>query len=379
MSALFPRWPLGLSPLFLLLLAPPLRAQEEVIPIVHGEVREGENPLPDVLVTLHQVSAEMSGEIDSVRAGPDGTFQLRLPRVPAHGERSDVYFASVRHKDILYFGSAIISPAQLDSLYVIQTYDTISVPPGGATLPIAVRTLFLTKVQEGWNATDFFQLQQEEDRTLYSPEEGITWHYPLPPEGTDFQVGQGDMGEDAIRFQNGEVQLFAPIPPGDRFLLLNYRIPEDDFSVPLPGETGRMEVLVRTPGPEADFEPLTASTPVQMDPGNVFDRWVGENLEDVEIQATVQAAPFQFRAEWLGLILAALLGGAGVFAFRSRRMQEEEELVAVTPEKPSREELILSIAQLDEAFQASQDTSEEARERYQARRKDLLTQLNSLS
>jgi len=379
MSALFPRWPLGLSPLFLLLLAPPLRAQEEVIPIVHGEVREGENPLPDVLVTLHQVSAEMSGEIDSVRAGPDRTFQLRLPRVPAHGERSDVYFASVRHKDILYFGSAIISPAQLDSLYVIQTYDTISVPPGGATLPIAVRTLFLTKVQEGWNATDFFQLQQEEDRTLYSPEEGITWHYPLPPEGTDFQVGQGDMGEDAIRFQNGEVQLFAPIPPGDRFLLLNYRIPEDDFSVPLPGETGRMEVLVRTPGPEADFEPLTASTPVQMDPGNVFDRWVGENLEDVEIQATVQAAPFQFRAEWLGLILAALLGGAGVFAFRSRRMQEEEELVAVTPEKPSREELILSIAQLDEAFQASQDTSEEARERYQARRKDLLTQLNSLS
>ncbi len=378
MSALFRSWPLRLSPLLLLLLAPPLQAQEEVIPIVHGEVREGENPLPDVLVTLHQVSAEMSGEIDSVRAGPDGTFQLRLPRVPAHGERSDVYFASVRHKDILYFGSAIISPAQLDSLYVIQTYDTISVPPGGATLPIAVRTLFLTKVQEGWEATDFFQLQQEEDRTLYSPDEGITWHYPLPPDGTDFQLGQGDMGEDAIRFQNGEVQLFAPIPPGDRFLLLNYRIPEDDFSVPLPGETDRMEVLVRTPGPEAEFEPLTASTPVQMDPGNVFDRWVGENLEDVEIQATVQAAPFQFRAEWLGLILAALLGGAGIFAFRSRRMEEEEE-PATAPERPSREELILAIAQLDEAFQASEDASEEARARYQARRTDLLTQLKQLS
>jgi propanediol dehydratase small subunit len=58
---------------------------------------------------------------------------------------------------------------------------------------------------------------------------------------------------------------------------------------------------------------------------------------------------------------------------------EEEEEPATSPERPSREELILAIAQLDEAFQASQDTSEEAGERYQARRKDLLTQLKSLS
>lgn len=378
MSALFRSWPLCL-PSFFFLLAAPLRGQEEVIPIVHGEVREGERPLPEVMVTLHQVSAEMSGEIDSVRAGPDGTFQMRLPRVPEHGQRSDVYFASVRHKDILYFGSAIISPAQLDSLYLIQTYDTLSVPPGGADLPLAVRTLFLSKVQEGWEATDFFQIQQEGERTLYSPEEGMTWHYPLPPEGTDFQVGQGEMGEDAIRFQNGGVALFAPIPPGDRFLLINYRIPENDFTVPLPGETGRMEVLVRSPAPEADFDPLTASTPVEMDPGNVFDRWVGNNLEDVEVRAHLRAAPFRFRAEWLGLILAALLGGAGVFAYRNRRMGGDEEASVEVEHAPSREELVLAIAQLDEAFQTGEAPSEEARERYRARRQALLDQLKRQS
>jgi hypothetical protein len=386
MSVLFRSWPLHLFPFLLAYAASPVRAQEEVIPIVHGEAREGDQPLPGVMVTLHQVSAEMSGEIDSVRAGPNGTFQLRLPRVPAHGERSDVYFASVRHKDILYFGSAIISPAQLDSLYLIQTYDTVSVPPGGATLPLAVRSLFLSKVQEGWEATDFFQIRQDGDRTLFSPEEGMTWHYPLPPEGTDFQVGQGEMGEDAIRFQDGEVALFAPIPPGDRFLLINYRIPDNDFRIPLPGETGRMEVLVRTPAPEAEFEPLAASTPVQMDRGNVFDRWVGEDLEDAEIRAHVRAAPFQFRAEWLGLILAALLGGAGVFAFRNRRMREGAETpgeISETPgeiaDTPTRDGVILAIAQLDEAFQAEEAPSEEARNWYHARRKALLDQLKRYS
>jgi hypothetical protein len=359
------------------LLSSRLGAQEEVIPIVHGEVREGDAPLPGVLVTLHQVSAEMSGEIDSVRAGPDGTFQLRLPRVPAHGERSDVYFASVRHKDILYFGSAIISPVQLDSLYVIQAYDTLSVPPGGAELPLAVRTLFLTKVESGWEATDFFQLRQEGDRTLYSPEEGVTWRYPLPPEARDFELGQGDMGEDAVRFQGEELELFAPIPPGDRFLLVNYRIPEDDFTLPLPGETGRMEVLIRSPGPEASFEPLTPSSPVEMDPGNVFDRWVGDNLTDLEIRGRVEAAPFRFRAEWLGLLLAVMLGAAGVFAFRSRAIQDQKAPDAV--DLPSRADLILAVAQLDEAFAGEDDPSPEARERYQTRREALLNQLMSLS
>jgi len=352
-------------------------AQEEVIPIVHGEVREGDNPLPGALVTLHQVSEEMSGEIDSVRAGPDGTFQLRLPRVPAHGERSDVYFASVRHKDILYFGPAIISPVQLDSLYLIQAYDTLSVPPGGATLPLAVRTLFLTKVETGWEATDFYQVRQEGDRTLYSPDEGVTWRYPLPPEATEFEVGQGDMGADVIRFEGEELELFAPIPPGDRFLLLNYRIPEDEFSIPLPGETGRMEVLVRSPGPEASFEPLTPSSPVQMDPGNVFDRWVGDDLTDVEIHSRVEAAPFRFRAEWLGLILAALLGGAGVFAFRSRSLPSQEK--AEPLDQPSRDDLLLAVARLDEGFQAQDEASPEARERYRAEREALLNQLKRLT
>jgi hypothetical protein len=354
-----------------------LKAQEEVIPIIHGEVREGDDPLPGVMVVLHQVSSEISGEIDSIQAGADGTFRLRLPRVPDHGVSSEVYFASVRYRGLLYLGPAITSPAQLDSLYLIQAYDTLSVPPGGATLPLSVRSLFLNKLEEGWEATDFFQLRQEGSRTLYSPEEGPVWRYPLPPSARDFEVGQGDLAPDAIRFQAGDLVLYAPVPPGDRYFLVRYRIPGDEFIIPMPGRTEEMEVLVRSPGPDAEFPPLVPTTPLELEPGNVFRRYAAADLFDTEVRGRVLSPPFRFRAEWLGLILAAVLGGAGVYAYRSRRPLEAGAEVAGKP--LGREELVLAIAKLDESFHKGEDHTEGDRVGYLARRKHLLEQLKRLS
>ena len=66
---------------------------------------------------------------------------------------------------------------------------------------------------------------------------GITWSYPLPASAQDFEVGQGDLAPESVRFQGGRVELFAPLPPGDRFLMVRYHIPENDFLLPLPGRT----------------------------------------------------------------------------------------------------------------------------------------------
>jgi len=348
-----------------------------VIPILHGEVREGDAPLPGVTVTLHQVSSDLSGEIDSNQAGADGTFQLRLPRVPDHGVRSEVYFASVRHLGLLYLGPAITSPAQLDSLYLIQAFDTLSVPPGGATLPVAVRNLLLEKVEEGWEATDFLQLRQGGARTLYSPEEGVVWRYPLPASARDFEVGQADLAPDAVRFLGGDLALFAPIPPGDRFFLVRYRISGDDFTIPVPGRTEVMEVLVRTPGPDAEFPPLVPSTPRELEPGLVFRRYTATDLTDTEVLGRVLDGDPRFRAEWLGLILAAVLGGAGVFAYRNRRCLDGTLTQSPTP--PHRKDLLLAIAELDEAFDEGKGSTEKERASYLARRRALLRQLKQLS
>lgn len=372
---------LFLGPLLGLLLfsgAQDLRGQEVVVPVIRGEVRSGEAPLPGIMVVLHQVSSEASGEIDSIQAGPDGTFQLTLPRMPDHAVDAEVFFASVRHGGLLYFGTAITNPAQLDSLYLIQAYDTLSVPPGGATLALSARNLFLDKVAEGWQATDFFQVRNDGDRTLFSPDEGIVWQYPLPESARDFEVGQADLAPDALRLQGGSLAVYAPIPPGERSFLVRYRIPQEDLTIPLPGSTDLMDVLVRRPGPEVEFPPLTPAAPVELEAGNVFSRFEGVNLEDSEVRGRVLSSSFHFRAEWLALILTALLGGMGVFAFRaggSGRQRGPGSEVA----EARRSDLILAVAELDEEFRRAGDGSPQARAHYMAERKRLLAQLKRFS
>jgi hypothetical protein len=351
-------------------------AQEEVIPVLRGEVRIGDAPLTEGFVVLHQVSAESSGEVDSVRVGPDGSFQIRLPHVPDHTSRPEIFFASVRYRDLLYFGEAVTEAAQLDSLYLIQAYDTLSVPPGGARLPLSARNLFLEKAEVGWTATDLFNLRQEEDRTLYSPEEQVVWAYPLPESATDFQVGQADMAPDAIRFVNGQLQVYSPLPPGERYLMVRYRIPDNDFVLPLPGTTDRMEVLVREPAPAAEFPPLALSSPVELDPGNVFRRYAADNLRDMEVVATLAPEPWSLPAKWLGLAVAGLLGAAGIFGYRRRGRVIQAERVST--EGRSREDLLLGIAKLDEDFFGGKDPSAQARARYENERKKLLSRLKRL-
>lgn len=352
-------------------------AQEEVTPVLHGEVLAGNEPLTKGTVVLHLVTAESSGEIDSVTVSPDGTFDLPLPHVPNHAVRQEVYFASVQFRGLHYFGPAITDPIQLDSLYVIQAYDTVSVQPGGAELPLSARSLFLERASDGWDATDVFQVVNSGDRTLYSPTEGVIWSYPLPPSARDFQVGQADMAPDALRFSGGRLELYAPLPPGERFLLIRYHLPEDEPVVPMPGRTDQMDVYVREPGPPAEFPPLVPATPVELDPGNVYRRYEGANLVDTEIRSEVAPEPWSFPAGAAAVLLAGILAGAGVYALRRRAAAGAPD---VQPSRgSSREDLLLAVARLDESFNSKKDPSPGAVKEYRARRAKLIRELRERS
>lgn len=351
----------------------PVSSQEEVVPILRGEVRVGDTPLTEGVVILHQVSSDTSGEIDSVQVAPDGTFQLRLPHVPDHASRPDVFFASVEYRGLLYFGPAVTEAVQLDSLYMIQAFDTLSVPAGGADLPISARNLFLEQTADGWTATDVFEVQNGGDRTLFSPEEGVVWSYPLPPSATDFQLGQSDLAPESVRFLEGRMELLAPLPPGERFLMIRYQVPERDFLLPLPGRTDRMEVLVREPAPALELPPLALSPPVELEPGNVFRRYSAEGLQDTEVQTRVAPEPWSLPAPWLALFMAGFLGAAGVVGYRKRAGASASP--APSPSAPSRTELLLAIASLDEDYESEGDPSEGARREYEAKRAQLLARL----
>lgn len=343
-----------------------------MVPILAGEVRIGEGPMTNGTVVLHQVSAEASGEIDSVTVADDGSFQFRLPYVPDHETRSEIFFASVEYRGLLYFGQAVTEAIHLDSLYVIQAYDTASVPPGGADLPLTARNLFLEPGTEGWIATDVLQVYNEGDRTLFSPVDGPVWTYPLPPEGADFQLGQGDLAPDAVQFLDGRLEVSAPLPPGERYIMVRYLLPNSDFSVPMPGRTDRMELMMREPAPAAEFPPLTLVDPVEIETGNVFRRYAADSVFDAEVRAEMAPQPWALPAEWLGLLVASVLGAAGVIGYRLNRRPKTQPVVE---ESPSRDEVLVSIAQLDDEFQDLEDPSTEQESAYRKRRGALLAAL----
>jgi hypothetical protein len=356
-------------------------AQEEVAPFLSGEVRVGQDLLPGAMVVLHWVSADESGQIDSIRSAQDGSFRLPLPYVPDHASRPEVFFASVEYGGLLYFGPAVTEAVQLDSLYLIQAFDTVSVSPGGAELPVSARNLFLEQAPGGWTATDVFEIRNDGDRTLYSPQEGVVWSYPLPPSATDFQLGQGDMAPDAVRFEEGQVRVYAPVPPGERQILVRYRIQEREFSLPLPGRVDALDILLREPAPPAEFPPLDLATPVELEPGNTFRRYSAEGLADTEVRAQVAADPWSLPAEWMGFILTAFLAAAGVVVFRLRRRSvgPGDDAGRKGAGRSSREDLLVAIATLDEDFSALEAPTADQRAAYEAERKRFLARLKRLT
>ncbi len=378
MTLLVPR-PLFLTllPVALALLPGGAGAQEEAVAILRGEVRGAGVGVQEGMVVLHRVSAEESGEIDSVRVGRDGRFSITLPYVPDHGARPEIFFASFLYSGIAYFGPPITEAVQLDSLYLIQAYDTASVPPGGVTLPVSARSLFLEETPDGWSVADVFQIVQGGERTLYSPEEGVVWSHPLPPAARDFEVGQADLAADAVRFNAGRLEIYAPLQPGERFILVRYQVEGREMEIPLAGRTERLEILVREPAPPVEFPPLAEGSPVEMEPGNAFRRFTGEGIQDTVIRARIAPRPWKLPAEWLGVLLAGILGAAGVWGFRYRGRLESAG--RGREGGLSREGLLVAVASLDEEFARAGDTSPEAGARYRARRGDLLSRIKRLS
>lgn len=375
---------------------PPLGAQELADARLRGHVVRADEPLAQGTVVLHRVSPGAAGEVDSTRLASDGRFELALPTVPDPG-RSEVYFASIRHQGILYFGAPITRAAQLDSAYTIEVYDTLGAPDGGATLPVSHRTIFLEEAEEGWRVTDLFEVENEGERTLVGTGGGVVWSHPLPEGARDFEVGEGELPPDAIAITGGVLRVGAPIPPGRRIVVVRYTAPSLELSFPLPGITERMELLVREPAPALEISALSAAGPVEAEAGNTYRVYEGNGLEDAVVTVRPGEDEGGVPIAWVAVVVGLLLGVAGVVALKlpGRDGGEAEAAVSSRPEvgRPveggdlpgRRERLLLEIARLDEAFEARESgESLDAAERQQAeagyrkRRRELVARVRAL-
>jgi hypothetical protein len=343
-------------------------------PVLRGQVTVGDTALTSGTVVLHHVAEASQGEIDSTRVARDGSFSFRLPTVPDPG-RSEVYFASVRHHGVLYFGTPVNLAVQLDSLYEIHVYDTLAAPEGGVPLPVEVRNLFLEADADRWRVTDLFQVRNDGDRTLVAPEGGFIWRYPLPAGIENPTVAQAEFATGAAAVEDGALVVRTPLPPGQRLFVIRYLAVDPFLALPLPGSTETLEILVREPAPPMDAPGLVVGDRVEIEPGTTYRRFTGTNLKDADVQLTEARQPSGPPVRWFAVILGVLLGSVAVWAVQKR--------VPARAPNPTggdlRRALVLEVARLDEAFEATPAPSAEERGAYEAHRAELLRRLRQLS
>ena len=351
----------------------PASSQELADPILRGQVFLGEVPASAGMVVLHRVSAESQGEVDSVAVGRDGSFAVRLPTVP-DPDRSEVYFASVRHAGILYFGKPVNLPIQLDSVYEIRTYDTAMVAAGGTAVPLEAREIFLQSDEaQAWEVVDLFQIRNAGERTLVAPEGGMVWSYPLPDDARDPTISDMGLGVGAAEVREGRLVITAPVPPGDRMFAVRYSVPDPFLSVPLPEPAGTLEILVREPAPALEAEGLTLMDRVELEVGSSYQRFGGRDVSGtVGLREGKKATTLP--VGWLSFILALALSGVAVWTLQSGA----DRAPRPAPAPRGRRELLLEVAKLDEAFSQNPDPSAEDQGLYEARRRDLLRHLREL-
>ena len=320
----------------------------------------GEVGVDSAIAVLHRVSMEEAGEVDSVSVAPGGRFEFVISPPPSVSVQSDVLFASVRYEGVLYFGAAVTEPEQLDSLYVINVFGAEAAPPEGAALPVHVRNIFLERWGDGWRATDLFQILNEGDRTLVAVDDGVVWSYPLPSGATSPELGQGDLPPDAVTFEGDRVSVRAPLPPGERMLLIRYELPVLEVEFPAPGATETLELLVREPAPPLDVRGLQPIDVVALDAESTYRRYSGTDVLDAVVRLEEGSEGGLPSMGLFAALLAALLGGVGLLAYLRPRGSAADMVSPGLGAAPASvlvpitgmDGLILQVARLDESLEA---------------------------
>jgi hypothetical protein len=340
-------------------------------PILRGRALNGDTTLSSGVAVLHHLSEFSEGEVDSIPLGADGSFEVLLPNVP-DPSRGDIFFVSIRHDGVLYFGSALNTAAQLDSIYTIQTYDTVYAPAEGLELPVQVRNLFFEPEDGRWRIMDLFQLRNDDTRTLVTRDSGIVWRYPLVEGATDFDLGQGELSPEAVTLEDGDLVVRAPLPPGERLFVVQYWVDDPFVTVPTPGMTKVIEVLVREPAPLTDIEGLDFLELIELETGSTYRRYSADSLTLAGIRLVPAEIPFQPPVGWLAVILGMLLAGFGAFAISRREVPVEAEAGAAYSGRSDRRSLLVAVARLDEGFESLDDPTGADQAQYERQRMDLL-------
>lgn len=316
---------------------------------------------------LHAVTREGGAPVDSQRTDANGRYRVTAP---SH-DTTAAYIVSVRYAGIAYFSEPFDDSAE--SVAPVVVYDTSSTSP-----PVVLRERHIVvrrpELEDGRRVIEVLILANDGDHTRVSDGDEPVWSGALPAEGSEFQVGTSDMSDEAIVLADGRISVYAPVPPGERQIVIGYLLATDrhELRIPVDQPVGTVNVLAEEPDATLRGQGFTAEPPSELQ-GTVFQQWTAFDVPAGT--SVVLSVPSRTRSgmPWmLPLIAGALAAGLfGGFWWWWRRYGSQPESEPAPPADEAHA-IAAQIAALDRAYAGRED------EDYRAKRSEMKQRLEAL-
>lgn len=332
-------------------------------------------PVRGIWVVLHQVTLAGGAPVDSGRTDRGGRYRVQSPAL----DTGAVYIVSVTYAGIAYFSRPVhpVRGVPLDTAETLTVYDTSSTTP---RIELAQRHLIVRRPEGDGSrhVLELLVLRNNGLRTRIAPDTSRpVWAGVLPLGAIQFQVGESDVSSEAVYRRGDSVAVAAPVPPGEKQVVVSYILPRSvpRLQLPLDQAVGRVNLLVEDSA--ATLE------------GDALDRMGAELIEGVSFQRFARSdvaagTPVSLRFArgrfapaslwWVVVSLAGLVLLSGLMlVWRRTRVPAD-----LGPASSDPAVLAAQIAALDAVFEARADPSPADRKAYQRRREWLKSRLQDL-
>ena len=386
----------------LLMALVPAMALAQEPAFVEGKLTNGtaDGPVPsDVEVTLHAVQSTANVETSLAVTDEEGAFRIEIPPL----EDVASYVISLSYEGAIY--GRPLDFGELEQSIDITVYEsTIDL----SVLEVTSAALVLRPLPDAkgvLNGSEVVSLVNTSDRTftpdLTGPAMGQMnfMRFSLPPGATSLRLESDLAGGDLIDVGPG-FAVTASVPPGDHLVGFSYLAPYDgdslvftrtahmatnDFHLLLPEELGQVKTDTLEAADDRvmlgddlfqawEAGPLVAAQKVRMEFSGLPQPPWYERLGDTVLEGS---APQLFLASLLGL---ALVGALLYSLFRAVPSGHVPALATPSPmptltgqsSSPEAETYLRQLAELEDALEQGEMTSEDYHDRREELKADLL-------
>lgn len=329
-------------------------------------------PVAGEYIVLHRVGTDRAAPLDSMRSSRDGRFSFRYSLT---GDPQALYFVSARYEGIAYFSPPLradtVRGEDADIIVYATTNDTTALHMQGRHVVVSAPRGSEREIAE------VFELQNTATETVIAKDSTTPlWSIGLPDDARSPAVASGDVTAAAVVFRDGRAELYAPISPGVRQLVITYRLPlaSTSLAIPVERDVTVLEVLLEEPRATVDGAGLREVAPAAIE-DRQFHRFLAQDAPANAVVRVTLPAPVSRNnsaLQILGVTVAlVMIAALAVWIARRRRSLPASRAATVAPMALHAERLIAELATLDARFEREQNPTSQARQSYERDRASL--------